>query len=192
MDFLRIWLLGITAPSRIFYTLGDKPAPFWGMSAVLIRFVVTSLTSILSLYLLGRLPFAPSRLSFLPVENYYRAEIFFLPFWGLGIWLLMGGITHLAIRLFGKRNDFDRILNIIGLGMIVPMPVLWLFDWTAIGLDFYGLMPQAVSHSIAQTWEAGVEAVGFKKLLGLGLPFAVALAVIINAVYILLAMIFIR
>ncbi|MBI2830991.1 MAG: YIP1 family protein, partial [Chloroflexi bacterium] len=172
--------------------LKDKPAPIWGMRAVLIRFVVTSLTSILALYLSGRLPFAPSRLTFLPIEDYYKAEIFFLPLWGLGIWLLMGGIAHTVIRLFGKQSSFDDILNIIGMGMLVPMPVLWLFDWATIALDWYGLTVQAASHSLAQLWETGVQAVGFRKILGLSVFGAVIMAIIINAVYILLAMVFIR
>ncbi len=63
--------------------LRAKPAPLYGFVMVLIRFVVTSLTSLLALYLLDRVPFAPSRLTFLRNENYYRAEIFFLPLWGI-------------------------------------------------------------------------------------------------------------
>ena len=192
MTFLRIWLLGLTKPAHMFDKLKQKPAPFWGLWAVLIRFVVTSLTTTLALYLLGRLPFAPSRLTFLPIENYYRAEIFFLPIWGLGIWLLMASIAHVFIRLAGKRSNFDQILNVIGMGMLVPMPVVWLFDWTAIGFSFYTIMPMAISHSVFQLWEVGIEAIGFNKLLGLRLPIAVMLAIAINVVYVLLAMTFIR
>lgn len=192
MTFLRIWLLGLTKPSHLFDELRHKPAPMWGLWAVLIRFVVTSLTTTLALYLLGRLPFAPSRLTFLPMENYYRAEIFFLPLWGLGIWLLMASIAHVFIRLAGKGSNFDQILNVIGMGMLVPMPAVWLFDWTAIGFSFYTMMPMAISHSVFQLWEVGIEATGFNRLLGLRLPFAVMVAIAINVVYVLLAMTFIR
>lgn len=192
MTFVKIWFLGLIKPARMVDELRDKPAPFWGLWAVLIRFVVTSLTSILALYLLGRLAFAPSRLTSLPIENYYKAEIFFLPVWGLGIWLLMGSVAHIAIRLSGRQSSFDSILNVIGMGMLTPMPVLWLFDWATIALGWYGLMTQAVSHSIVQLWEAGVEAVGFRRILGLRLPVAIMLAIAINVIYVLLAMIFIR
>jgi hypothetical protein len=192
MTFLRVWLLGLTKPSHMFDQLKQKPAPFWGFWAVLIRFIVTSLTTTLALYLIGHLPFAPSRLTFLPIENYYRAEIFFLPIWGLGIWLLMASMAHVVIRLAGKRSDFDQILNVVGMGMLVPMPVLWLFDWTAVGLGFFTMMPMAISHSIFQLWEVSIEAIGFNRLLGLRLFMAVMLALAINVVYVLLAMTFIR
>jgi hypothetical protein len=144
------------------------------------------------LYLLGRLPFAPSRLTFLPMEHYYRAEILFLPLWGLGIWLLMASLAHVFIRLTRKGSNFDQILNVIGMGMLVPMPAVWLFDWTAIGFSFYPMMPMAVSHSVFQLWEVGIEATGLSKLLGLRLPVAVMVAIAINVVYVLLAMTFIR
>lgn len=192
MTFLRIWLLGLTKPSRMFDELRQKPAPFWGLWAVLIRFIVTSLTTTLALYLLGRLPFAPSRLTFLPVEDYYRAQILFLPLWGLGIWLLMASMAHVFIRLARKRSNFDQILNVIGMGMLVPMPAVWLFDWTAIGSSFYTMMPMAISHSVFQLWEVGIEATGLNKLLGLRLPVAVTVPIVINVVYVLLAMTFIR
>jgi hypothetical protein len=176
----------------MFDELRQKPAPSWGLRAVLIRFIVTSLTTTLALYLLGRLPFAPSRLTFLPVEHYYRAEILFLPLWGLGIWLLMASMAHVFIRLARKRSDFDQILNVIGMGMLVPMPAVWLFDWTAIGFSFYTMMPMAISHSVFQLWEVSIEATGLNKLLGLRLPVAVTVAIAINVVYVLLAMTFIR
>jgi hypothetical protein len=86
----------------------------------------------------------------------------------------------------------DQILNVIGMGMLVPMPAVWLFDWTAIGLSFYTMMPMAISHSIFQLWEVAIEATGLHKLLGLRLSVAVTVAIVINVVYVLLAMTFIR
>jgi hypothetical protein len=176
----------------MFDELRQKPAPFWGLRAVLIRFVVTSLTTTLALHLLGGLPFAPSRLTFLPMEDYYRAQILFLPLWGLGIWLLMASMAHIFIRLAGKRSSFDQVLNVIGMGMLVPMPAVWLFDWTAIGFSFYTMMPMAISHSASRLWEVGIEATGLNKVLGLRLPIAVTVAMVINVVYVLLAMALIR
>ncbi len=104
----------------------------------------------------------------------------------------MGSITHIVIRLSGLQDSFDDILNIIGMGMLIPMPVLWLFDWATIALGWYGLVVQAASHSLVQIWEAGIETLGFRRILGLKVSAAVALAITINAVYILLAMVFIR
>ena len=85
MNFVQVWLLGLASPSRAFDELKTKPAPLWGFSAVLIRFTVTSLTTILALHLLGRVPFTPSGLTFLATDKYYAAEIFFLPMFGLAM-----------------------------------------------------------------------------------------------------------
>jgi hypothetical protein len=172
--------------------LSDAPAPKLGLAAVLIRFVTTSATSLLALYLLSRLPFAPSEFVDLPVEKYYLAEMFFLPLWGLAIWILMGSVVYLILRFSSAKCDFDKILNIFGLGMLVPMPFLWLWDWTAIALNIYTVTNQAITHSIAQIWEAAIEIVCFLKVLRLRPASSIALVAIANAIYIALAMHFIR
>ncbi len=192
MNLAAMWFYGVTKPTRMMEELSRKPAPSYGLLVVMIRFIVTALTSILALYLLKRLPFAPSYLSFLNVENYYRAELFFLPVWGFGIWILMSGVAHVVIRISGKESHFDSILNIVGMGMIIPMPFLWLWDWASIAVGQYQVFNQAVSHSFAQLWEASIQAFAFKKLIGLNTLFAFILAIIINIIYVLLANIFIR
>ena len=85
MSFVKVWILGMFSPARAFDELKAKPAPAWGLAAVMIRFLFTSLTTILSLHLLGREPFVPSYLTFLGTETYYRAEIFFLPAFGFAL-----------------------------------------------------------------------------------------------------------
>ena len=87
-EFLRIWFLAIVRPSAAFRELAEKPAPQWGFVCILVRFMVTALTSILALHLFNWRPFVPSYLSFLVDADYYRAEIFFLPIFGLAAWLL--------------------------------------------------------------------------------------------------------
>lgn len=192
MNFVQVWLLGLINPSRSFEELKSKPAPMWGFWAVVIRFVVTSLTTILALHLLGRVPFASSRLTFLATKNYYSAEIFFLPIFGLAIWLLGSAIIHVALRLARKVSDFDQILNIVGMGMLIPMPVVWLWDWTMIALNWYQMTLMAISHSIFALWGVILYSVGFKRILGLRTFLAIGLALAITVVYISLAMIFIR
>jgi hypothetical protein len=83
-------------------------------------------------------------------------------------------------------------LNIIGMGMLVPMPIFWLWDWTIIGLDLYRMITMAVSHSVFQMWETGVQTISFRRILGIRLHYSVLLAIAINVVYVLLAMTFIR
>ena len=62
MDFPRVWLTGLLHPSTAMETLRTRPAPFWGLKAVLVRFVGTSLLVALPLALLKRTPFQPSYL----------------------------------------------------------------------------------------------------------------------------------
>jgi hypothetical protein len=192
MRIFRLWIDGIARPLKMAASLSDAPAPALGLAAVLIRFIATSLTSILALYLLARLPFVPSELTMLPTERYYLAEMFFLPLWGLAIWILMGSFVYLSLRFINSKSDYDKILNIIGIGMLVPMPFLWIWDWTAITLNIYTVINQAITHSIAQSWEATIQAVCYAKVLRIRLPIAIALAVLTNALYIVLAMHFIR
>ena len=192
MNFVRVWLWGVIHPARSLDELKDKPAPQWGLLAVLIRFITTTLIEPLPLYVLGRQPFVPSYLTFLSTKDYYRAEIFFLPLFGVVLWLLMSGLAHVLLRVAGKGSDMDRILNIVGLGMLIPMPVLWACDIAMIALNLFTLPWSAISHATVQVWEAGLEALGFSRLLRLRILPAILLALLINALYIGLAMIFAR
>ncbi len=192
MSFVQVWLSGLINPIRSLEELKDKPAPYWGLLAVLTRFIPTSLIVTFPLFLLGREPFYPSYLTFLPTQNYYMAQVIFLPIFGLIIWLLMSACAHVVMRLVGKGSDFDLVLNIVGMGMLIPMPVVWVWDVTMIALNLYLLPVMAVSHTLFQLWEASIEALGFIKLLRLRVIPAVCLSLIINAIYIALAAIFIR
>jgi hypothetical protein len=192
MNFVQVWLLGIVNPYRMFDELKSKPAPLCGFCAVLIRFVATSIITILALYLLGRAPFVSSNLAFLTTENYHSAKIFFLPIFGLVAWLLMSSIAHIVLRLVGKASNFDQVLNIVGMGMLILMPVMWLWDWMMIALNLYQLTTMAVSHTVVQLWEAIIEFVGFKRILGLGTLLAVCIALAINCVFILLGAALVR
>ncbi len=192
MNFVRVWLFGMIHPARSLDELKDKPTPRWGLWAVLIRFVTTALIEPFPLYLLGREPFAPSYLTFLSTKDYYGAEVFFLPLFGLALWLLMSGLAYVLLRVAGKGSDMDRILNIVGLGMLIPMPVLWACDIAMIALNIFVLPWSAISHATVQVWEASIEALGFIRLLRLRILPAILLALVINALYIGLAMIFAR
>ena len=192
MEIFRLWIDGIARPFNMAAKLGDKTTPNVGLIAVVIRFTITSLTTLLALYLLSRVPFAPSELVILPTEKYYFAEMFFLPLWGLGIWILMSSLAYLVLRFTNASNDFDKILNIVGIGMLVPMPFLWLWDWTAIVLNIYTVTNQAFTHSLAQTWEAAIQAICFVKIIKIHPVLAILLAVLLNALYIGLAMHLIR
>jgi hypothetical protein len=190
--FLRLWAIGLVHPTRAFVELGERPAPWWGLWAVTVRFVVTTLTTTLALLLLGRRPFTPPYLTFVGPDRYYLAELLFLPVFGLAIWLLMGAVAHLALRLGGHPGNFDRVLNVVGVGMLVPMAPLWVADWAMIATDTFRLPQAAVVHAIAELWESLLFAAGFHVVLGLPTRAAVALGVALGVVYVGMAMVFVR
>lgn len=104
----------------------------------------------------------------------------------------MSAFAHVVLRLAGKGSDFDQILNIVGIGMLIPIPVVWVWNVTMIALNWYQLPVMASSHTLFQLWETSIEAMGFVRLLRLGIAPAIVLALLINALYVALAMIFIR
>ena len=193
MNFVQLWLLGLINPSRAFDELRQKPAPAWGFWAILVRFVPTALTSMVALHLLDRTPFVPSYLTFLSTENYFAAEIFFLPIFGLGSWLLGGAVVHLCLRLARRPSSFDWILNVLGFGSLIVMPAVWFLDWLAIALNVYGAGVIPVIHVLLALWEVALFGIGLSKMEGLRFwPACLLGLVFTGGVYIPLAMLFVR
>jgi hypothetical protein len=193
MNFIQVWLLGIVNPSRAFDELRKKPAPTWGLWAILVRYVPTALTTTLALHLLGRTPFAPSYLTFLATEGYFAAEVFFLPVFGLAVWLLGSALVHLCLRLAGRPSSFDWVLNAIGLSLLIVMPAVWLLDWLSIALNVYGAGFTPVIHVLLSVWEVALIGVGLSKMEGLHFWPACLLGLIfIGGVYIPFAILVVR
>jgi hypothetical protein len=71
----------------------------------------------------------------------------------MGLWLLMGGTAHALLRLSGERSDLGRVLDVIGMGMVIPMPPLWLCDMALIAADRFRLPELAVVNPTVQLWD---------------------------------------
>jgi hypothetical protein len=192
MDFLRVWLTGIVKPAQAMEALKPQPAPLWGLAAVLVRFILTSLFVALPLALLRRTPFQPSYLAFIPEESYYLALIFTFPLFGVVTWLLMSGCAHLLLRFSSHHTDFDQVANIVGMSMLIPVPIILAWDLSMILADAYELVTMAPSHSLFQVWETILGIVGFKCVLGLGTRPAVLVAITANLIYVLTGALFSR
>jgi hypothetical protein len=165
--------------------LEEKPAPAWGLVSILVRFIGTSLTSILALQLLNFKPFVPSYLTFLTDSNYYQAEVLFLPMFGIGAWLLSSALV--------QESSIDWIMNVIGFSLLVVMPVVWLLDWAGIAFGFYGAAFTIPIHAGISIWEVILMGMGFKRVGNLTWVVALLLGLVVKAgVYIPLAAIFIR
>jgi hypothetical protein len=192
MDILRVAITGIFHPSTAMDALRTRPAPFWGLGAVLVRFTGTSLLVALPLALLGRTPFQPSYLEFLPEERYYTVLVFLFPVFGIIAWLLMSSFAHVALRLNSRQTNFDQIANVIGLSMLIPMPIVWTWDVAMIIAGSYGLVTMAISHSLFQVWEIFLGFLGLKRVLGLDSPTSLLIAIVVNLVYVLMGALFSR
>ena len=193
MNFVQLWLLGIINPSRAFDELRLKPAPSWGLWAILVRFVGVSLTTYFAQVLLDRSPFAPSYLTFLSTEDYYAAEIFFQPIFGLAVWLLGSAVVHLCLRLTRRPSSFDWILNVAGFSLLIVTPAVWLLDWLAIALNVFGVGVIPVIHVLLSVWEVILFGFGLSKMEGLRFwPACVLGLIFMGGVYIPLAILFVR
>jgi len=53
------------------------------------------------------------------------------------------------------------------MGLLIPMPVVWVWDWTMIAADWYHVTVRAVSHSLFALWGAMLFSIGFIKILEL-------------------------
>jgi hypothetical protein len=154
--------------------------------------VGTSLLVALPLALLERTPFQPSYLVFIKDENYYLMLVFLFPVFGIFTWLLMSSCAHVGLRLCSCQTEFDLIANVIGISMLIPMPIVWIWDLTMIVTDAYALVPMAVSHTLFQTWETALGVLGLKRVIGLNTRTSVLVAIGVNLIYVLMGALFSR
>lgn len=159
-------------------------APRTGLAAVLTRFAVQDLVATLPLALLGRRPFKPARVPVRP-EHHYRAQVFFLPPFGLAEWLLMSGTAHAVLRVTGHRSDVRRVLDVIGVGMLIPMPPLWLGDAALIAADRFEMPQLGFLNVPAQVWETALFGIGLHTALDVPARHAVPAALAASTVYVL-------
>jgi hypothetical protein len=190
-DLACSWIHGFVDPVAVMRALPDAGWPKAGLVAVVTRFAVQDLVETLPLALLGRRPFMPAKLPIRP-EHYYRVQLVFLPVFGVGSWLRMGGAAHGLLRLAGERSDLSRVLDVIGTGMLIPMPPLWLCDMALIAADRFRLPELAFVNPKVQLWEAGLFGIGLHTVLGIPWRRAMLAGLAASAVYVLRASSFVR
>lgn len=180
----HLWVQGPAHPVAAMQSLPDTGGPKVGLTAVLTRFAVTDLVETLPLTLLGRRPFSPAKLPIRP-EDHYREQLVYLPLFGLGEWLLMSGAAHGTLRLTGREPDLHRVMDVIGVGMLIPMPPLWLSDVAMIAADRFRLPELAFTHATVQLWETALFAIGLYTAQDVPWRRATLAAVAASTVYVL-------
>lgn len=190
-DLARWSVRGLVDPVAVMRALPDAGWPKAGLAAVVTRFAVTDLVETLPLALLGRRPFIPAKLPIRP-ERHYRAQLVSLPVFGVGQWLLMGGAAHGLLRLTGARSDLGRVLDVIGTGMTIPMPPLWICDVALIAAGRFRLPQLAITHAAVQLWETALFGIGLRAVLGVSWRRAMPAGLAASVVYVLGASRFVR
>lgn len=158
------WGAGMVAPDSFMRALPRQGPPKLGVAAVLTRFVVTDLLETVPRAVQGRPPFYPTKLP-IPPERHYQVQALYLPAFGVAQWLLMGGVAHALLRVTGHRSQLSRVLDVVGTGMLLPMPALWSSDLLMLATGTYRLPGLAVVHAAVQVWEATLFTIGFHAAL---------------------------
>ena len=210
MAFLRLWLTAYRSPARFADGLRDKPAPHWGLAAVILRGLIDSLLLYLPIYLLGWQPPTPSFIPIFSTEHYYRTLIFIGPPLFLAHWLLGGAMTHVVLRLTRRRSDkvpapgplaqaragdqagIDLILNIVGMTNLVIAAVILAWDWLCIIAGWGNQYFLGISHVIIDGWGIAISVIVYKRLLEVPAWLVILLGLLGIATWLPLAMTFMR
>ncbi len=187
----RWWARGLVHPGAAMRALPVTGWPRAGLAAVVTRFIVQDLVETLPLALLGREPFTPTRLPVRP-ERHYRAQLVFLPLLGIGEWLVMGGVAQGVLRVAGARSDLGRVLDVLGAGMLLPMPVLWVCDVTLIATNRFRLPELAFVNPPALLWQMALCGLGLRTVLDVPWRHALAAAFAAGVAYVLPSSQFVR
>jgi hypothetical protein len=192
MDFIQVWLMGYVNPIRFVSVLRNKPAPHWGLSALLIRGLADALLLYLPVSLMGRIPPTPSYITFFATENYYQTLIWLTPLVFTLQWLLGSAVMHLMLRLGKHRSDMDQLLNLTGMASLVVGIALLLWDWFWYfigGMDQYWL---GASHLVIDLWWFILIIIGLQRNLGVPKWYGVIASVIAFVIAFPLAVLFMR
>ena len=166
MNFVPVWLLGYKNPVRFVKALNDKPAPQWGLIAVILRSLMVSFLTYLPVALLGRIPPTPSYLTVIPAETYYLTLVWLTPLVFLTEWLLGAAVIHLCLRLRKSPSNMDHILNITGMAGLVLGPVLIAWDWFWFFMGGGNQYFLGITHLMIDLWWFVIVVIGLKELLG--------------------------
>ena len=192
MNFARVWFTGYVNPGRFVDALRSKPAPHWGMYALVLRSLMDSLLLYLPVALLRRQPPTPSYLTFIPTDQYYIALIWLTPLVFMAEWLLGAVVVHVVLRLSKLPSDIDQILNLTGMAGLVIAAFLILWDWFWFVMGGTNQYFLGISHLIVDIWWFVITVIGLKRILGVSVWLGIVLSILAFVAAMPFAIIFMR
>lgn len=175
--FLRVALLGYRNPARFAEAVRELPTPAWGLVAVLIRAAMDSLFIYMPPALMGWQPWPGPTITLLHAETYYWAMVWFTPLYMLFLWVYLAGVTHVVLRLTGRRTDMDFVLNVGGFAQLIVGAVLIAWDWGYYALGMRSPITLGITHWILAQWATVLIVVAYRKFLDLPVWYTLALYV---------------
>ena len=178
MNFIKIWLLGYTNPTKFIAELKKKTAPHWGLFSTLLRGLMDSVLLYLPIAMMGKKPPTPSYLTFISTATYYETLVWLTPVIFLVEWLIGGVIIHICFRMVNQISDIDQILNITGMSGLVVGFLLLVWDWLwyyAGGIDQYIL---GISHLVIDIWWFVLVVIGINRVMGISKKLVIGASVL--------------
>jgi len=192
MDFIQVWFLGYLNPRKYVDALQNKPAPHWGLYALILRSLADALLLYLPLAVMGRRPPTPSFLTFIATDKYYQALIWLTPLVFLMQWLLGSAVIHLTLRLGKQKSNMDQILNLTGMSSIVIAAVLLVWDWFWYFLGGMNQYVLGVSHLLMDIWWFVLIVTGLNRNMEIPKKYGVVVSILAFIVAFPFAVIFMR
>lgn len=192
MNFAKIWFTGYINPRRFVDVLKTKPAPHWGLCAVVLRSLMVSLLLYLPAALLERQPPTPSYLTFISTDQYYTALVWLTPLVFMLQWLLGAAVIHVALRLGKHRSDIDQVLNLTGMAGLVVGAFLVVWDWFWFIAGVTNQYFLGISHLVIDIWWFVLMVTGLREISGVPARFAILACLLAFAAALPFAILFMR
>ena len=173
MNFIKVWFLGYTSPTKFIDELKKKSAPHWGLFSTLLRGLMDSILLYLPIAIMGRMPPTPSYLTIIATESYYETLVWLTPVILMMEWLIGGVIIHICFRMVNQASDIDQILNITGMSGLVVGFILLLWDWLWFFIGGIDQNILGISHLIIDVWWFVLVVIGINRVIGISKRLAI-------------------
>lgn len=126
---------------------------------------------------MGRRPCPSPTITLLHAGTCYWTAVWFTPFYMLFLWLYLAGVTHVVLRLAGRRTDMDFAMNVGGFAQLIVGAVIVVWDWGCYALGMRSPITLGITCWILAQWATVLIMVAYRKFLDLPVWFTLALYV---------------